>query len=187
MFAKQTSAILLKRYRLSETSLILLWLTQDYGKIKTTARGALKGQNPFSSCGELFGRATISFSVNKKSDLHFLKEAVPVPSFPQMPSTYSTLLCASYFAELCDLFTEPWAPVPEIFELLERAFLFLKKQPPTLRAVAHFEKSLAKALGIYVPEIIVDEALRTLVPSLPANREVLLKLLVKVESSPNIS
>lgn len=182
MVAKQTNAILLKRYRLSETSLILLWLTEEYGKIKTSARGALQSQNAFSGCVELFTTATISFSLSKKSDLHFLKEVVPIGRLSQLPSSYQTLLCASYFSELCDLLTEPDQTVPEIFGLLQRAFLFLQQQPPTLRAVAHFEKSLAKALGIYVPGVIVEEALRTLVPTLPANREVLFKLLVEVES-----
>lgn len=149
--------------------------------MKTTAQGALKSQSLFSGCLELFTEATISFSLNKKSDLHFLKEALPMLSQQQLPSTYETLLCASYFAELGDLFTEPGESLPEIFGLLQRAFLFLQQQPPTLRAMAHFEKSLAKALGIYAPGIIVEDALRTLVPRLPANREVLFKLLVEVE------
>ncbi len=182
----QTAALLIKRYPLSETSLIIVWLTEQYGKIKTTAQGARKRSGPFSGRLELFARSEISFSLNKKSDLHFLKEVVPVVAQHEMPSSYLTLLCASYFSELCDLFTESWDPVPEIFGLLERALHFLQQQKPTLRAVEYFEVSLAKALGIYAPGLPVEHSLGAVVTNLPANRRSLLKLLSVPAPSPKL-
>lgn len=174
----QTAAILLRRYPLSEASLILVWFTERYGKIKTSAQGARKLSGPFSGL-ELFAEAEISFSLNKKSDLHFLKEVTPLLNPQQKSNSYTTLLCASYFAELCELFTEAWDPVPEIFELLKRAYRFLQKEKPTYRAVDHFEKSLAKALGIYAPTLPAFHSLEAVVAPLPKNRAALLKLLVE--------
>ena len=171
----QSTALLLRRYRLSETSLIIVWLTQEYGKLKTTAQGAMKVGGPFSGRLELFSEANISFVLHKKSDLHILKEVVPVLLPQKVHTSYQTLLCASYFSELCDLFTEQLDPVPEVFGLLQRALAFLGRQSPTRRAVDFFEMTLAKTLGIYDPSLSAEDSLRALVPHLPPNRQKLLK------------
>ena len=170
----QSRALLLRRYRLSETSLIIVWLTEEHGKVKTTAQGALKQGSAFTGRLELFSEAEIYFSLNKKSDLHFLKEVVPMLLPQRLNTSYQTLLCASYFAELCDLFTETLHPVPEIFGLLRRAFHFLSRESPSHRVLEHFEITLAKALGIYDPRIPVEHSLRVVVSHLPPNRKTLL-------------
>lgn len=173
-----TRALLIRRYRLSETSLILVWLTQEYGKIKTAAQGAMKRESAFGGCLELFSEVELSFSFSKKSDLHLLKEVIPLLPQRCMKPGYLTLLSASYFAELCDLFTEPMHPIPEIFDLLNRAFGFLSKNTPTQLAIEHFEKELAKALGIYNSSLATEDSLCAVVTHLPLNREMLLKLLM---------
>lgn len=150
---EEARAILLRRYRFSENSLVVVWLTDRCGKVKTAVRGATKPGGPFAGRLELFTEAEITFrapSNPSKGDLHTLSEIDLVPE-PPLPSTYSTLLTASYFTELCDLFTEPMHPVPEIFSLLRRAWGFLRAKPPTRRAVEHFEEELAGALGILKP------------------------------------
>ncbi|HLB32762.1 MAG: DNA repair protein RecO [Verrucomicrobia bacterium RIFCSPHIGHO2_12_FULL_41_10] len=171
----QTRAILIRRYRLSETSLIIVWLTDHHGKVKTVARGATKQGGVFSGRLELFSEAEIGFALSKKNDLHSLKEVVPSPSWQAMSSNYLTLLGASYFAELCDLFTEPVQPVPEIFGLLRRALVFLSQQAPTVRVIQYFEIELAKALGIYDPSLPGEYSLKTLVHRLPETRRGLLE------------
>ena len=169
-----TKALLIRKYRLSETSLITVWLTQEHGKMKTTAQGAMKKESPFAGCLELFREVRISFLWNAKSDLHYLKEVTPVIPQDSLHAGYLTLLSASYFAELCDLFVEPSHPVPEIFDLLSRALSFLNKNRPTLLALRHFEKELAKALGIYNPCISTEESLCAAGINLPPSRKKLL-------------
>jgi DNA repair protein RecO len=170
----QTRAFLIRKYRLSETSLILVWLTQEQGKIKTAAQGALKRESPFSGGLDLFREVELSFSLSKKSDLHLLKEVLPiVPQHPIKPG-YLTLLSASYFAELCDLFIEPSHPVPELFDLLARALGFLSEQAPTRVAIEHFEKEFAKALGIYDPSSSTAESFHRTGSLLPPSRKKLL-------------
>ena len=171
----QSKAILIRRYPLSETSLIIVWLTDHYGKVKTAARGATKTGGVFTGRLELFSQSEIGFTLSKKNDLHILKEVVPSISWQAITSSYLTLLGASYFAELCDLFTESMDPVPEIFGLLQRALSFLSTQVPTKRAVTHFETELAKALGGYDPTCSAEDSLKRLVHHLPVSRLVLLE------------
>jgi len=94
-----------------------------------------------------------------------------------LPSTYDTLLAASYFAELCDLYTETMHPVPEMFELLRRAWGFLRRQEPSKRAVEHFEKELTLLLGIHDPATPAHRSLETVAHRLRERRLRLLEML----------
>ena len=55
---------------------------------------------------------------------------------------------AAYFVELIELVTESDHPAPELHDLLRRAFGHLNEQPPSLRALLHFESELTRFLGI---------------------------------------
>ena len=171
----QTKAILLRRYRFSETSFVIIWLTEECGKVKTTARSAMKQGGGLAGRLDLFSEGEISFTLSKKNDLHSLTEVVASPSWNLLPAHYITLLAASYFSELCDLVLEPLHPAPEIFALLRRALIFLQQQTPSRRAVEHFEKELAKALGIYDPSQPALVALEGLLQRALRSREELFK------------
>lgn len=177
---EETRAILLRRYRYSENSLVVVWLTERHGKVKTAVRGATKPGSPHAGRLELFTEAAITFKAPKSGDLHVLGEVQPdLPG--GLPPAYSTVLAASYFAELCDLFTETMHPVPEMFALLQRAWGYLRKSPPDRRAVAHFEAELAKALGVHDPSSRGHEALLGILHRLPKSREGLLRHLGRAE------
>ena len=108
-----------------------------------------------------------------------LSALVVVETEALLPSTYSTILSAAYFAELCDLFTEPMHPVPEVFALLERAWGFLRAQSPSRRAVTHFETELAKSLGIHDPSVPSHRSLASVAHKLPESRPRLLEHLAE--------
>lgn len=171
----QTKALLLRRYRFSETSFVIIWLTQEYGKVKTTVRAAMKPGRGLAGGLELFSESDIGFKLSKKKELHSLTEVVSSLSWNLLPPHYLTLLAASYFSELCDLVLEPLHPVPEIFNLLRRALLFLQQQMPTRRVIEYFEKELAKALGIYDPSRSALTALQGLLHQVPRSREELIR------------
>jgi len=176
----QARAILLRRYRFSENSLVVVWLTDRHGKVKTTARNATKPGSPFAGRLELFTVAEIVFKAPKSGDLYSLLE-VMVEADSALPATYDTILSASYFAELCDLFTEPMHPVPEIFDLVERAWGFLRLKKPSMKALDHFEVELAKVMGIYDPSIPPHRSLASVLHRLPDNRNRLLGQLSRKE------
>ena len=83
---EEARAILLRRYRFSENSLVVVWLTDRYGKVKTAVRGATKPGSPFTGRLELFTEAEIAFKSPKTGDLHSLSE-VSVAGDSGLPAT----------------------------------------------------------------------------------------------------
>src|SRR5258707_904583 len=72
---ESTSGLILRTRPLTETSLIVSWLTQDFGRIATVARGARRPKSPFAGKLDLFYLADLSFQRSRRSDLHTLREA----------------------------------------------------------------------------------------------------------------
>jgi hypothetical protein len=100
-----------------------------------------------------------------------------VVPFPEatLPATYPTVMTASYFAELCDVLTEPAHPVPEIYLLMRRAWGYLRERKPDRRGVEHFETELAKVMGVHDPSRPAHRSLASVLHHLPESREKLLK------------
>lgn len=141
-------AILIRRVRFSETSLICVWLTRAEAKVKTAARGALRPGGAFAGKLDLFYEADIAFARSRKTDVHTLREVALLQPFDGLGPNYANLAVASYFAELVDRVTETDGHAAEIFDLLRRALAYLRAESPTPRAVAHFEAELCRALGV---------------------------------------
>jgi DNA repair protein RecO (recombination protein O) len=146
---ESTAAILLRRTKFSDTSLIITWLTLDHGKLKTMAKGALGRKSPFAGALDLFFETEISFVRSQRSELHTLREAVLREPFEGLRKDYARVELGSYFIELLEMTTEPEHPVPELFELLRRALRYLESATPSRRALVHFENELARLLGIH--------------------------------------
>ena len=71
-----TAAILLRKTKLTESSLIISWFTQDHGRIKTVAKGARQPKSRFAGQLDLFFDCEIQFARSRKSELHILREVV---------------------------------------------------------------------------------------------------------------
>lgn len=143
-----TSAILLRKTKLTETSLIVTWFTEAHGKIKTVAKGARQPKSRFAGTLDLFFDCEIQFSRSRKSDLHQLREVVLRNPHEGLRLDYNRVALAAYFVELIELTTETDHPAPELHDLIRRAFAHLNERPASLRALLHFESELARLLGI---------------------------------------
>lgn len=174
-----TPAILIRRRPWGDTSWIVTWLTVEHGKISTMARGAKRPGSTFAGKIDLFYLAEISFLPSRKSSLHTLKEVRVLEPFDASRLPHPNLFLGSYFAELTDLVTEPGTPVSGIYDLLYRAFTYLRNKPATFRALDHFERELGRALGIGDDSSHVLSALETHCGTIPSSRSVVLKLLKK--------
>ena len=71
---ESTHGIILRTRPLTETSLIVNWLTPDLGRIATVAKGARRPKSPFAGKLDLFYTAEFSFSRSRSSELHNLRE-----------------------------------------------------------------------------------------------------------------
>ena len=86
-----TTAILLRRTKLTETSLILTWLTRDFGRLKTVAKGARSRKSQFAGVVDLFFACEISYVRSSRSDLHALREVRLVETHSAIRFDYARL------------------------------------------------------------------------------------------------
>ncbi len=175
---ESTEAILLRKRKFSDSTLIVSWCTESFGCIQTIAKGARRPKSPFSGKLDLFFEAEISFARSRKSDLHTLTEVVLKNPFPGIRSNYLRTQTAAYFVELIEICTERDHREPELFDLLRRAFSYLDANDPTPRAIAHFETELARIAGVHDGKKLKADpafALGNLFGRLPLSRTPLLK------------
>jgi DNA repair protein RecO (recombination protein O) len=173
-----TAAILLRKRKFSDTSLIVSWCTESLGCIQTVAKGGRRAKSPFAGKLDLFFEAEIQIARSRRSDLHTLTEVVLKNPFPGIRTNYLRMQTAAYFVELIEICTERDHTEPELFGLLRRAFSYLEANDPTLRAVGHFETELARITGVHDEKTLKSDpafALGNLFGKLPLSRTPLLR------------
>lgn len=173
----KTTATLIRRQPLTESSLILHWCSEEHGLLKSVAKGARRPKSPFAGKLDLFYRCEIELVPARRGELHLLKEAAVRSSRLGIRSSYARTLAASYFIKLLERVAETESPIADLAGLLDRALDFLAENPPDPRAVRHYEKQMALMLGIAAPDREPCECIRENFGSLPRQREELLKLL----------
>jgi DNA repair protein RecO (recombination protein O) len=177
---ESSAAILLRKRKFSDTSLIISWCTESFGCIQTIAKGARRPKSPFAGKLDLFFEAEVSIARSRKSDLHTLTEVVLKNPFAGIRRDYLCTQTAAYFVELIEICTERDHREPELFMLLHRAFGYLDINDPTPRAVSHFETELARIAGVHSQRKLKADpafALGNLFGRLPLSRTPLLKTL----------
>ena len=145
--AETTEAILLRRARFGESSYVLIWLSPGHGKIRTAARGTARKDSKLRGQLDLFYHAEVQFAAGRKSDLHALRELKLLETWEGLRGNYGRLLAASYFAELCDLLSEPAHAAPGLFDLMRRALGHLCDNNPSRRSLEFFESEVCRVLG----------------------------------------
>lgn len=144
---ERTAGIILRTRPLTETSLIVHWLTPDFGRIATVAKGARRPKSPFRGKLDLFYCADLSFARSRRSDLHTLREATLRETHVTLRRDLGHLQQASYAAALIEMTTEAETPLPEIHELLSSFLAELPQHPPQPMTVFAFEMRLLRELG----------------------------------------
>ena len=177
-----TAAILLRKRKLSDTSLIVSWCTQSLGCIQTVAKGARRIKSPFAGKLDLFFEAEIQIVRSRKSDLHTLTEVVLRNPYGGIREDFRRTQAAAYFVELIELCTESDHHEPQLFALLQRAFNYLSGNDPNLGAIQHFETELARIAGVHDATALKSNpvlALANLFGRLPSSRASLVKTLAQ--------
>jgi len=181
-----TAAILLRKRKYSDTSLIVSWCTESLGCIHTIAKGARRPETPFAGKLDLFFEAEISIVPSRRSTLHTLTEVMLKNPFAGIRRSYLRTRAAAYFVELIEICTERDHHEPELFQLLRRAFGYLDAHDPTQRAVHHFETELARIAGVHDARKLKADptfALQNLFGRLPGSRTALLQTVAANEAA----
>lgn len=141
------TGIILRTRPLTETSLIVNWLTAEQGRISTVAKGARRPKSPFAGKLDLFYEAEFSFTRSRRSELHALRELSLKETHAPLRQEMVWLQQASYAAALIEQTTERETPLPGVHALLHGLLEHLPKHPPQPRTIYAFELKLLDELG----------------------------------------
>jgi DNA repair protein RecO (recombination protein O) len=101
----KTKAIVLRGQRLGETSKLVTLYTQDYGKIKVTAKGARKPKSKFGGSLELMNEVHAVCYLRDERDLQTLSDCETLHARPQLTEDLERLSFGSAACELIDHLT----------------------------------------------------------------------------------
>lgn len=148
MSVERASGLILRTRPLTETSLIVHWLTPESGRLATVARGALRPKSPFRGKLDLFYAADFTFQRSRRSTLHALREVGLRETHPALRNDFQRLRLASYAVHLIEWVSEEETPVPELFALLAAVLAALDGRPAQPTLLLAFELQLLAASGL---------------------------------------
>jgi DNA repair protein RecO (recombination protein O) len=143
-----TTGLVLRTRPLTETSLIVCWLTPNQGRLSTVAKGARRPQSLFRGKLDLFYEAEFSFSRSRRSELHTLREVELRQTHSTLRQDLGRLQQAAYAAVLVEQVTETETPLPGIYELLLSLLAHLAGQTAQAGTIFAFELKLLEELGL---------------------------------------
>jgi DNA repair protein RecO (recombination protein O) len=149
---ESATGIILRTRPLTETSLIVNWLTPAHGRISTVAKGARRPRSPFAGKLDLFYLADFSFARSRRSELHTLREVSLRETHTVLRTELGYLQQAAYCASLIEQATERETPLAAAYELLGGLLDHLPRQAPLPQTVFAFELKLLHELGL-APEL----------------------------------
>jgi DNA repair protein RecO (recombination protein O) len=167
MIASATGIILRTR-PLTESSLIVNWLTPEFGRLSTVAKGARRPKSPFAGKLDLCFEAEFSFTRSARSELHALREIKLQENHALLRQDLGWLQQAAYATRLIEQTTETDTPLPGVHGLLRGLLHHLPKQAPQPRTIYAFELKLLAELGLSpdLAETKLSPATRELVAGL---------------------
>lgn len=148
MTAERATGLILRVRPLTETSLIIHWLTRECGRVATVAKGARRPKSPFRGKLDLFYTADFSFQRSRRSELHTLREVALLRTHTELREDLARLRQAAYCAMLIELVTEVETPLPVPCQLMEDLLACLCGMPARSLTVLAFELRLMAELGV---------------------------------------
>jgi DNA repair protein RecO (recombination protein O) len=144
---ERASGIILRTRPLTETSLIVQWITAEAGRISTVAKGARRPKSAFIGKLDLYYEADFLFQRARKSSLHTLREVNLQTTRPNLRTDFVALEKAARAGRRIERTTEEDAPVPEAFELFKGFLDELARLPLEGSLLLAFEIKLLGVLG----------------------------------------
>ena len=144
----KTDAIVLKSMKYGETSKIITFFTQDFGKIKCIAKGARGNKSKFGSTLDPLQVVSIVFYQKEHRDLQLVTQADTLHQFKQLATTLESLAATFSIVELLNRVTHDDHPNIQLFHVAVAALQAINKNPHSSELVVQgFQLKAAAALG----------------------------------------
>jgi DNA repair protein RecO (recombination protein O) len=148
MNCERATGVVLRTRPLTDTSLIVQWLTAGQGRLATVAKGARRNKSPFRGQLDLFYLAEFSFARSARSELHTLREVKVLETHPALRQDMARLRQVCYCAALLEQTTETEAPLRALFEQFTGLLRETPKEPARPQTIFAFEMKLLEDLGL---------------------------------------
>src|SRR5665213_3429863 len=135
MTLERATGVILRTRPLTETSLIIEWLTPEHGRLATVAKGARRPKSPFRGSLDIFYLAEFSFQRSRSSNLHTLREVKLLDANSGLRREMTHLEQASHCSKLIEQTTETETPLPELYEIYAALLRELPRHPPAPQTV----------------------------------------------------
>lgn len=148
MTLERATGIILRTRPLTETSLIVEWLTPDLGRLSAVAKGARRPKSSFRGQIDLFYQAEFSFVRSSHSELHTLREVKLLNPHALIRQNLDQLEQAAYCTKLIEKTTESETPIPDVYQALSTFLDELPKHPALPQGVFGFQMKLLETFGL---------------------------------------
>jgi len=151
----QDELICLSKHDFSETSVIFTFFSSKYGKIALLAKGIKRPRGKVVNTADLLDKIQASFSVNPEG-LGLLREYTLIKSWLELRRNMDKWYTAIYVSELINISTKELEPLPEIYQLLDKALSTIacaENNEKLARIIVRFTLRLLAEIG-YRPELV---------------------------------
>ena len=145
---ENSAGLILRTRPLTDTGLIIHWLTPEFGRLATVAKGARRPKSPFAGKLDLFYEADFSFTRSRRGDLHALREVSLRKTNSALREDLLKLQQAAYAAAFIVQTTEVETPLPGVFELFREFLESLCAREPSPQIIFAFELKMLRELGL---------------------------------------
>jgi len=149
---QKSEAILLGKRDLRETSAIAIFLTKDFGKIKTLIKGVRGQQAKFGLYLREFAKFDIVFYEKQKSDTYMVTQCDLKEPYTDIAENLDRSMQAYYVLELIDKFIPLNQIDKEVYELADWTLSSIGTGDASDKIVTIFELKLLQQAG-FLPEV----------------------------------
>jgi DNA repair protein RecO (recombination protein O) len=147
-----SDALVLRTYKLGETSKVVVLLTRERGKVRAVARGARGARSRYQSALEPLSEVRASLYGRQGAELLRLGGCELVRSaFPAGARGLETALCLSYFAELLDAFAQEGEADDAVYRLAVAVVRAAEEGISGMLLSRYLEAWLLRLHGVYPP------------------------------------
>jgi len=146
---RQALSIVLRSYKVGETDKIVVFFTQDYGKLRGMARAARRPRSRFGGSLEMGTEVELTFFEKESRELVSVDRCDIVRSRFSKLSEPILATTLGYVTELTDSFALEREPNPRLYRLLRATISALVERPSPETRARYFEAWLLRLAGSY--------------------------------------
>jgi DNA repair protein RecO (recombination protein O) len=147
-----SDALVLRSYKLGETSKVVVLLTRERGKVRAVAKGVRGPRSRLQSALEPLSEVRVGLYGRQGAELYRLGPCELIRSaFPDRGRELEGVLALSYFAELLDAFAPEGEVEDNVYRLARAVVDAAGKGSSSMVLARYLEAWLLKLHGLYPP------------------------------------